>query len=214
MSEWSLTALVALEALGLFVVTPLSATRDIPSSIEIALGVAIIGVVLIIVWRSRGATVAVFVATAVELIATVLRAAHPSKQMVLLDFVAALIFFVALTVVLTIVVFGSGRITIHRIQGAIAIYLNLALAFALAFRLIDGSNPNAFALHSSGQHQSIFAFVYFSFETLTTSGYGDIVPLDPFARSLANLESVVGQLYPATVLARLVTLELEDRRRA
>ena len=55
--------------------------------------------------------------------------------------------------------------------------------------------------------------LYFSLTTLTTTGYGDIVALDPFARSLANLESVIGQFYLAITVARLVTLELEDRRR-
>ena len=54
--------------------------------------------------------------------------------------------------------------------------------------------------------------VYFSFVTLTSVGYGDIIPLHPVARSLANVEAIIGQLYPATLLARLVTLELESRR--
>ena len=54
--------------------------------------------------------------------------------------------------------------------------------------------------------------VYFSLSTLTTTGYGDIVPVYPFARSLANLESLLGQLFPAIFLARLVTLEVADRR--
>jgi len=45
------------------------------------------------------------------------------------------------------------------------------------------------------------------------SGYGDIVPVDPFARTLSNLEAIVGQLYPATLLARLITLELERHHR-
>ncbi|HUB63281.1 MAG TPA: potassium channel family protein, partial [Methylocella sp.] len=48
---------------------------------------------------------------------------------------------------------------------------------------------------------------------LTTVGYGDITPVHPIARSLCNLEAIIGQLYPATLLARLVTLELEDRHR-
>jgi hypothetical protein len=55
--------------------------------------------------------------------------------------------------------------------------------------------------------------IYFSFATLTTVGYGDILPAHPLARSLGSLEAIVGLLYPATLLARLVTLELEDRRR-
>jgi hypothetical protein len=49
---------------------------------------------------------------------------------------------------------------------------------------------------------------YLSFVTLTSTGYGDIVPMHPLARTLCNIESIVGQLYPATILARLVTLEL------
>ena len=48
--------------------------------------------------------------------------------------------------------------------------------------------------------------LYFSLSTLTTTGFGDIVPVHPFVRSMANLEAVIGQLYPATLLARLVTL--------
>jgi hypothetical protein len=55
--------------------------------------------------------------------------------------------------------------------------------------------------------------IYFSFVTLTSVGYGDIVSLRPYARGLANVEAIIGQLYPATLLARLVTLELEHRSR-
>ena len=54
---------------------------------------------------------------------------------------------------------------------------------------------------------------YFSFVTLTTVGYGDILPVHPLARSLANLEAIIGQLYPATLLAGLWPFEIEDRRR-
>ncbi len=57
------------------------------------------------------------------------------------------------------------------------------------------------------------AILYFSLTTLTTTGYGDIIAADPFARSLANLELVIGVFYVAITVARLVTLELEDRRR-
>jgi len=55
--------------------------------------------------------------------------------------------------------------------------------------------------------------LYFSRTTLITTGYGDIVPVDPFARSLANLESVLGQLYLVITVPRPVTLEVEGRRR-
>jgi hypothetical protein len=55
--------------------------------------------------------------------------------------------------------------------------------------------------------------LYFSLTTLTTTGYGDIVAVDPLARSLANLEAVIGPFYLAMTVARLVTMGLTDRYR-
>ncbi len=52
---------------------------------------------------------------------------------------------------------------------------------------------------------------YFSLATITTAGYGDFAPVHPLARSLANLESIIGQLFPATLLARLVALHLSHQ---
>jgi voltage-gated potassium channel Kch len=95
------------------------------------------------------------------------------------------------------------------------LYLNLATIFASAFSLIWELNPAAFASLAppTGGPGELATMLYFSLTTLTTTGYGDIVAVDPFARSLANLESVIGQFYLAITVARLVTLELEDRRR-
>ena len=59
-----------------------------------------------------------------------------------------------------------------------------------------------------GDPEEVGMMLYFSLTALTTTGYGDIVPVDPFARSLANLESVIGPLYLAITVARLVTIEL------
>ena len=53
-------------------------------------------------------------------------------------------------------------------------------------------------------------FLYFSLTSLTTMGYGDITPVYPLARSLANFEALIGQLYPAILIARLVTMEFES----
>jgi hypothetical protein len=212
--ERSLTALVAVEAVELFLIAPLSATTGVPLVLVAAFIVANVAAVLAVVWHIRAAVVAVALATATELAAVVLRYVRPSERTEALDFAAALILLVALTVVLGVAVFGPGRVTIHRIVGAIAIYLNVAAAFALAYRMIDAFAANAFssAPASTGSAHTISQLVYFSFTTLTTTGYGDIVPLNAFARSLASLESVIGQLFPATLLARLITLELEGRR--
>jgi hypothetical protein len=76
-------------------------------------------------------------------------------------------------------------------------------------------NPAAFAnlAPPTGGPGELATMLYFGLSTLTTTGYGDIVAVDPFASSLANLESVLGQFYLAITVARLVTLELADRRR-
>jgi voltage-gated potassium channel Kch len=76
--------------------------------------------------------------------------------------------------------------------------------------------PDAFhGLPPTGsEYGSGAALLYFSFSTLTTVGYGDIVPVYPLARNLANLEAVIGQLFPATLLARLISLEIEHRRQS
>jgi Ion channel len=85
----------------------------------------------------------------------------------------------------------------------------------LRLGLIWALSPTAFAALAAptGGPDEFATMLYFSLTTLTTTGYGDIVPVDPFARSSANLESVIGQFYLAITIARLVTLEVEDRRR-
>jgi hypothetical protein len=88
-------------------------------------------------------------------------------------------------------VYAPGRITLRRLQGAIVMYLNFANIFAAAYGLIWELSPGAFAnlVVQGGGPEETGSMLYFSFTTLTTTGYGDIVPVDPFARSLANFES-------------------------
>jgi Ion channel len=211
--ERSLTVLVIIEAIELFVLAPLSATNGASFLLVGSIIVANVAAVLAVVWHIRAAVIAVVLATATETAAVVLRFVEPSQRTEALDFAAALTLLVALTVVLGVAVFGPGRVTIHRILGAIAIYLNVAAAFALAYRVIATFGPGRFSpTPAVSPSHAIADFVYFSFTTLTTTGFGDIVPVDPFARSIANVESVIGQLFPATLLARLITLELEHRR--
>ena len=107
-------------------------------------------------------------------------------------------------------VFAGGRITYHRIMGAILLYLAIGWTFAGLFTLVGLLVPNAFAGLSVSDSPALGSnMLYFSFGTLTTAGSGDIAPVHPIARSLVNIEAMIGQLYPATLLARLVTLEIE-----
>ena len=109
-------------------------------------------------------------------------------------------------------VFRSGRITYHRIIGAILLYLLIAVTFATLSAFVGLSISHSFkGIAFEDDAALASSLFYLSFVTLSSTGYGDIVPLHPLARSLCNIESIIGQLYPATILARLVTLELETR---
>jgi len=107
-------------------------------------------------------------------------------------------------------VFGEGPVTGHRIRGAILVYLLLGGIWALLYQLVALTIPHAFRLPEDMAGGNIYALQrllpYFSFITLTTTGYGDITPVHPLARTLTMLEALVGQLYPAITLARLVSL--------
>jgi hypothetical protein len=114
-------------------------------------------------------------------------------------------------------VFGADRVTASRIQGAVLLYLNIAGLFGILYGVLHAHVPGAFVTAGGGgrdDSRSVqsAAMTYFSFATITTAGYGDFVPTSPLARSLANLEAVIGQLYPATMIARLVGLHLSHSR--
>jgi hypothetical protein len=169
---------------------------------------------LVVTSRSHLAVFVVLIAVALSPLGTFVHAEHPSVLTEWLSAGARLLAIAALSVVIAKAVFGPGHVTLHRIQGAIVLYLNFALFFFTLYRGLDTLIANAFAgLPQSGaEYGSGAALLYFSFTALTTTGFGDITPLHPLLRSFVNLESVIGQLYPATLLARLVSLELEHRR--
>ena len=106
--------------------------------------------------------------------------------------------FSALAWVVAHAVYAPGRITFHRLQGAVVLYLTLATIFASVYGLIWELSPDAFVnlLAPVGGPEEVSTMLYFSLTTLTTTGYGDIVAVDPFARSLANLEAVIGPILP------------------
>ena len=109
-------------------------------------------------------------------------------------------------------VFARGVVDAHRIAGAIALYLNVSLAFAATYALISDISPAAFSGLTPDRAGRVEDMIHFSLTTLTTVGYGDILPRSPLARSIADLEALIGQLFPATLLARLVGLQISSRQ--
>jgi hypothetical protein len=139
-----------------------------------------------------------------------------SLAMRLADLSASLIAVALLAGLITVQVFREGPVTMNRIFGAITVYLLIGMMFEFAYTAVNLILPDAFgnAAPMPGDTAAPASFLYFSLSTLTTVGYGDIIAVHPIARSLANLESLIGQMFPAVLLARLVSMELYYRQRS
>ncbi len=207
--EQLLTATTVILAFLLFVFAPLQAAGIIAFE---ALGFAAALVLIISTVAMSGSLVALGLMLFAFFLngATVLkRAFDPSIIDVSLLASGWIIVASTLGVVVARDVFAPGRVSVHRVIGAVALYLIIAVIFSGLFAITGVLSPNAFAnLTVTDSPALVSNVIYFSFVTLTSIGYGDIVPVHPLARSLSNLETVIGQLYPATLLARLVSLQL------
>ncbi len=109
-------------------------------------------------------------------------------------------------------VFGARRVGVDTLAGAACVYLLLGMAFAACFAWLETVSPGSFAIpEGQGKTPPWADLLYASFVTLTTLGYGDVTPESGPARSLEILESVVGVLYVAVLVARLVSLYEAER---
>jgi hypothetical protein len=128
-----------------------------------------------------------------------------------------LFFLVLLTLLILGLALREGPTTSHRIMGAVAAYLLIGMIWSVAYYLIALWIPEAFNVQGAfapGDKESLQSqLFYFSFVTLTTLGYGDIVAVHPIVRMLVILEGVVGQLFPAILIARLVSLHVQSKQK-
>ena len=210
----SLTTLLVLELCAIFVAEPLAA-KGLPIARAVADTLVLTVLVIVVMLSQRWSAVILILLGLVAIVASFLLSEGSSLvPTASLHRAGDILAFSALTWVVAHAVYAPGRITFRRLQGAAVLYLSLATIFASAYALIWELSPGAFAnlVAQVGGPQEIGTMLYFSLTTLTTTSYGDIVAVDPFARSLANLEAVIGQFYLAITVARLVTLELADRR--
>ncbi len=139
-------------------------------------------------------------------------ALHPSFRLHLLNDAVALPLLGLLVVLIVRQVFREGPITMHRVRGSVAVYLLIGLIWAIAYDLTEAVQPGSFRAGVGFHGSNLAALGYYSFTTLTTLGVGDVLPASPVARSLTLLEALVGQLFPAILIARLVSMELIYRR--
>lgn len=120
---------------------------------------------------------------------------------------------VAITFTLKQVAVGTD-ITANRLVGAVCVYLLLGVIWAMAYTLINAISPGSFAGFSHMDDPGWDSeWLYFSFVTMTTLGYGDILPISATARSVAYMQAIVGQFYIAVLVAGLVGAYVSKRNK-
>ena len=124
------------------------------------------------------------------------------------------IFFLYTALVIFRHVLSFGPVYADRVHAALSVYILLALSWACIYALIEIISPGAFSLgvtptDAAARPQGAYLLgdmLHLSIATLTSTGYGDITPIAPFARSMSQLEQLVGVFYIAVLISRLVGL--------
>lgn len=128
--------------------------------------------------------------------------------------ILAIIGFLLVTISYTLrqIVFGT-EVNANRLVGAVCVYLLLGVIWGLTYSIVELAMPGSFdgvtTAQGNGWNSS---WLYFSFVTLTTLGYGDILPISATARALAYMQAVVGQFYVAVLVAGLVSGYISNRQ--
>lgn len=140
------------------------------------------------------------------LLATWLDSIYQNDYTFVASYVTMVIFLLYLLYLIVVEMIHTHKVTSNTVFGAINIYLIAGLIWAYTFVLLHHFNTDAFAMPAYSAAKEMLEFAYYSYTTLTTLGYGDIVPKSPEARMLSVMEAVFGQLYLAIVIAKMVSI--------
>jgi hypothetical protein len=141
-----------------------------------------------------------------------------TREWLLISCLLDLIFILFVTAVVIGNVMKEERVSSNKIFGAICGYLLLGVLWALIYGALELAFPGSFAgiaeqaLTGSPHFAAMDQFIYYSLVTLSTLGYGDITAVTHAARSLSSTEAIVGQLYMAILVARLIGLHIIQSR--
>lgn len=123
------------------------------------------------------------------------------------------LFFLFMSILVITYVLHSRSVSIDRLAGAMCGYLLIGVAFSSLYSFLYKLQPNAFSFsNQQNAHETIVQsdLIFYSYVTLTTLGYGDILPVTSQAQSLAMLESITGVLYVAAFVAWIVSTVRTD----
>lgn len=208
----SLTLLLGAVVLLVFFVHPLVDMGWLAKTFMAVAGALILATGMLVVSSRRILTALGALLAALTFLSDVGSLVAPAPWLEAFRSACFLLFLGLLNSVIMNRVMRDGPVNRHRIQGAILAYLVLGLMWSQAYQFLEALTPGSFNIPNPvpGSEALSLKLTYFSFVTLTTVGYGDITALHPFARCLALLEALTGQLFPTILIARLVALQVES----
>jgi hypothetical protein len=206
--EAGLSLILLLQVSLMFVVAPLAATGWLSPPMVEAFRFGLAAAAVLTLVRGRLSVALILGSFGASVLLThELRAGVGAMALSFSRIAVTSLFDLVVAVAVARVAFAPGRVTIHRILGGVILYLSIGLIFSNIYRAAAIGLHPSFSGLPLARRQALGELLYFSLGDLTTGGTGPIQPLHPFVRSLANLESVIGQLFPPILLGRLVSLQ-------
>lgn len=152
---------------------------------------------------------AVYTLVAFFVILTVLGKVFEHELNVYLTLLILLMFFTGSFSTAAKQVLLEGDIDGNKIIGSLSLYMLLGLIWAVIYLLLLAMDPTAFSgIETANWQQSFSRVAYYSFVTLTTLGYGDILPTNHLSEFFVYLEAIIGVFYMAIIVASLISLRL------
>ena len=205
---WQFSLMLALAVVMLFVAIPALSAGDAARSVVVLLQFILAAVAIGLLAKSAWLRLTLAASFALPLLARLLPGLLPEASTLTMVFAYNLL----VTAAMARAVFGPGEVNHHRIAGAIFIYLNVGLLFAVAYDGLQLAVPGAFSGLSARASHHAATMIHFSFSTMTAIGNSGIAPRSPVAASLSDLQTITGQLFPAILLSRLVGLHVSRTR--
>ena len=205
---WQFSLMLAREVVFLFVAIPALSAGGVDRSVVTLLQLALAGIAIGLLARSALLRLALATSFGLTLLSRFLPGLLPHA----ITLGMAFAYNVLVTAAMARAVFGPGEVNHHRIAGAVFIYLNVSLLFTMAYAGLVLLSPHAMSGLSARPSAHAAELLHFSLTRLTSIGDGTVVARSPLASSLADAETVIGQLFPAILLSRLVGLHLSRSR--